>query len=376
MTHWFRILTVLCAALAAGCTQSDLEVVQRAPMPGNTAQSIAQTLGRIPSCKKVTWLESTREGRPFVTASCPIAELYGVRENIGSRLRTLEQDALKAFEGRKAERAERIRTELGRERAVREEIGSRIIIQKQARVNVRAGGVSDCSYFERMMNAFEQSRKADEKLIADECAKGEVECSAAKAVYEPRLAKYRERIERLSGEQSECRAEKDRERERVKSLNEQYAASAREERERAERLAAESDERIAALEKELRSTLEASEDEALARDMAAIAALRPAAGLEKLTVEFEFEVIGRDESRTAQVSSFVSEFVWKGADPYGVQHGGRGLSRYSSEVLLRDVNRSRSLWDCLTSPASELSCRDLSEEILTVFRERFSLSGK
>ncbi|HBC69495.1 MAG TPA: hypothetical protein DCZ56_04000 [Sutterella sp.] len=367
------VLAVLCAALAAGCTQSDTQVVQRSAMPGETSTSVENALKRIPSCKKILWRESFTANGVIVTASCPIAELYGVREAVKSRLRELEQGAASAYEGRKKARAAELGGAIEQERRIKAEIDSRTVTERTEKENVRAGGVANCSYFLRVGEMLEKSLQTDERLIASECKKGQVECGAAREVYEPQIKQLRSRLSRIGTEAAECRAQKEKERERVKSLNARYEAAAREEKEKNAQESQAAAERLSALEAELARTLAAPSDEALDRDMAAIGRLRPCADLEKLAVEFEFGLTGKGEARSAKLVAAVSEFTWKGTDAYSVRHGGRILSRYEEKALMRDVRGGRALWDCITSPASELGCRALTDEIFAVYRERFSV---
>ena len=367
------VLAVLCAALAAGCTKSDLDVVKGSAMPGDSSTTVEKALSRIPSCKEIQWRESRTAKGAVITASCQIGELRGVRETVASRLREFEQDAVGAFEQRRATRAGEIRKAIREQRRIKAEIDDRTVTELRVRENVRVGGVSDCAFYTRVSEILGKSIQADERRIAEECAKGKVECTAARAVYEPRINQHRQRLARVSEEQASCVSVKAEERERVQALNERYAADARSQREAKAKDSKAAADKISALERELSRTLKADSDEALERDRAAIARLRPSMGLERLAVEFEFALNGKGKTRAARLSAVVSEFTWPGADTYGVRHGGRALPKYGEDAVLRDVLGGKSLWDCMTSPASAVGCRVLSEEILSVYRERFSI---
>ncbi len=375
MTSHFslRVLALVFAALAAGCSRSDLESVQQSVMPGSPGLTVQQALGKNPSCGQILWREDVRDGMTLVTARCPIAELYGVRESVKARLGEIERDARARFEQRRAARTSELQGLIDQAREAKSAIERRKVTKKQARENIRAGGASDCAYFERMAQMFVQTIQADEALITSECAKGEPECTAAKSAYEDQIRSLQVRRARIMSEMENCQKAKSAEKDRVRSLNEQYEAAAQSEQQARQQDLEQAASRLKALTDEMQALRALQGDEELGRQLAAIGQLRRAAQLERLAVELEFTVAGSGERRKAELTGVLSEFTWQGADAYGLRHGGRTLSRYGVQALLSDAAGRRALWDCMRSPASHLSCRDLAEDIFAAYRERFSL---
>lgn len=352
-----------------GCSPSEVEVLQKLPMPMSGQQMTVQAaFADHANCRNVSWKAFDERTVTKVKVTCEVKDLDPLREHLVNLEQTADRQALERFQLRKEQSIHELKRSI-------EVLTQRIESAKEKTFEFKP--LESLPKYDRYrLNCDEYAEKArhpqqrierNESYVAKFCTEGSKTyhkqfCEQARQRYNEEVPRLKARIADYMRDQANCQKQRADDRERLQAINEERAQRVKEAEARHAELIKSYEAEVSRKQAELVEAQNRTTDAKYDLDKVANAKLDGLNKIKSLSLQFIFRTTV--DKKEAILESVSSKLTWSGYDAPLHLHQPKHPVSYDGNDIVGAMIQNRKVWSCEDAPGL---CRKIDNTLIPIY---------